>query len=268
MRVWIGAVALLSGCEADFARVELDCRAETGAIGPETGASVAAALLGPTCAGTLGAAIGLDWGSFGFEPDQLAESQVGTYVVLGLLSVIDAPATSFETLKADADIPSVALEGMLDLETAGRMEDDTPSNEAWFEWIQTAVTEVVYLPDGGGAAARYDDATGELSVYDEFVGGDLTNAWPLPYAGAALIHEATHRLSSHTECPDGSGAHCDATPNGAYGVQVWWLSRWQRLGDVARDGDTCRDIDDIKVVICLSMIVDASGWAPCERACD
>lgn len=60
----------------------------------------------------------------------------------------------------------------------------------------------------------------------EFIGKRCAST--LGESAAALVHEASHRVTErHHQCINTlANINCDASPEGAYGIEFWWLHNY------------------------------------------
>lgn len=258
--------------QADYARVRQDCASELGNWLPTHTATEVVAGMGGTCASTLGESVGLDWDGFDFDADDLERSPTGAYLLTGLLSVVAGDLESFDSVLSDTDLPDVASLELERIREETRIEGSAPASEAWFVFLRESLWAVRSAESiEGSASGGYVAAEHTVYVTALVLGWDksLEGAALPAYAGSVLIHEAAHRVAAgHQTCLRAPAeSTCDPTPEGAYGVQVWWLNDWQRHSPGLLEDEGCTELDDLKRGACLMRIDDIEGWAPCDRVC-
>lgn len=260
----------LVGCvgTADYESVARACDEEILTWQPDIPAKELAQTISGRCASILGDAVGMDWDSFGCSADALVEAELCAYVMVGLFAIVASDHGTGEEVVADPWLPEIARDRLL-AEAQGL---NRSTAEVWFQLTQDAIVTTIYadslaFSDGSGAG-MYSQEDRAVVFSDPLLGHLGLEQAALPaFPAAVWIHEASHAFApKHVRCASGNANGCDPTPEGACGIEVWWLNDWMIEYDVL-SSPACVPLDDLKRGVCTSKIEDTEGWEPCERIC-
>ncbi len=175
--------------------------------------------------------LGLDWASFGEIAHQFKAPATRAELVLAGAIVASTPGLGSETEWLAADAPP-SLAAFLRGDLAGERRGDDVAH-AWFDLLGEMIVSTRYDPwitRDSGAWMAYGDGTlvvGDVGDADWEEGGSATDALTALAHASFLMHEASHGVvPGHVPCEDDPDVTCDATVDGAYGVQAWWLTSW------------------------------------------
>jgi len=216
------------------------------------------------CAQALGDSVGLDWESFNLVPGEADETGAGTFILAGIFALaMDRSGPRGELLE-DTMMPLVFR-----AELTVHGNDESSAGAVWLSVMRRWVSSITY---GGSLdsnlAAVYWANTRTLVV------GELLHTWAgtvsPAYSAAALIHEASHGfVERHTPCTsEVFSGQCDSTPEGAFGIQVWWISNWMLAHEVVLSHPECEELEEHKMSRCSLRIESyAPDWEPCHEIC-
>jgi hypothetical protein len=264
---------LLLGCraEADYALVQLDCETEINRWEPDRSAWDAVDYVGEDCARTLGDSIGMEWEVFGFEPDDLTQSDVGAFVLLSLLTLVASDEATLGEALDDPNLSSLAKARLEEIASVEGISRQSPAAEAWFGLVHAEIQWSTYRENVQGMAqAAYDLDTKRVYFSSLTLGwgGSLYRADPLAAGASVILHEAAHGFTPvHGPCTTWSSREsCDPDHEGAYGVGLWWLHSWKVNYMDAIPGSECQTIENFMIGHCLH-IDTADEWFPCLVGC-
>jgi hypothetical protein len=228
------------------------------------------------CMTVVGDQMGVDWASFGDVPhdvDPLPSSSLEN-LVWGAIAASGDVGFSIGTLgRSDGPVgwaafvaESAAQAGLSESENAGAL---------LYALISTSFDRTLYDPDMEGTWAKVDADSSTLTVGligAEEVENPVT-AYPYPNdfeVTSLVVHEIAHfAYEGHYPCPFDEAELCDATPEGAFGVEVWWaqLLLERSLGEEYEWNPPCGDIFPTCDRRC-EFIVDVSGFPACDEGDD
>lgn len=270
---YIVLVSLLAcNHEADYAQVRHDCKEEIAQWRSIQPPADVVALIGKNCASTLGESIGLEWDSFGFEAASLSGSETGAYVLSGLLTVAASDTGTLNTLMVDPDLPIVVKDGLICLTKEQSFTQTTPASEVWYSFIRASIQSTTFAESvSSGAGGGYSSSDDSVVFAPEILGwdGTLIGAALPAFSASVLVHEASHRVTErHHQCINTrADRNCDASPEGSYGIEVWWLHHWMLSYPQVLTDPGCTELDNLKSGACTVHIENTEGWEPCERVC-
>jgi len=208
------------------------------------------------CAESLGAALGMDWSSFGEGPVAFdTPTTIGQLVVSGILQLTAGDYGSVGELQA-----SLTPTELLTTDVAETLEPNQPAAQLFFDYVQGHVEQMSWHPeDELSCFFAYED--GDVHVCLGGLAFSTADQWNVggfpPFVASALVHEAGH---------DDGPAHVDqddADCNGTYGAGARVLEAW-----LAESGPQARplDIDTVEygLSIACAHIVDAGSSCPCD----
>ncbi|MBK9643794.1 MAG: hypothetical protein IPO67_01315 [Deltaproteobacteria bacterium] len=263
---------LILGCraEADYAQVQRDCETEIRLWEPDRSAWDTVDQVDKRCARTLGDSIGMEWEVFGFEPDDLTQSDVGAFVLLSLLTLVASDEATLGEALDDPNLSGLAKARLEEIASVEGLSDQSPAAQAWFELVHAEILSATYQENiQGTAQAAYDrDTKRAFSSLTLGWGGSLYQADPLATGAAILLHEASHAfVPEHGACTTWpSWENCDPDHEGAYGVELWWLHAWRVTYLSSISASECQTIKNFMVGHCYH--IDTAGdWFPCMDSC-
>ena len=260
-------IPLFVSCQgpADYDAVKSACGSALSAWEPSSSAADIVDELDETCAATLGRSLGMNWDSFEASPSDLEASTTGAYLLAGVATMLGHDASSYEDLAEHPTLPEIARIHLEGLRQSGDFGESASAAEAWFAFLQEHVSEVRWNGGdpsltGGGMAAYYADE--ELLIVSSMLDGwkPLDETDPPALVGLVLAHEASHAFTSrHDDC---GIRQCDASPEGSYGIGVWWLADWMQTYSEELDAEACAALDGHLSGQC-NHITDGEEWPPC-----
>lgn len=200
------------------------------------------------CADRLGAAIGMEWDTFGAVPHGFEVAGTTDERVIGGV---------FTLLASD--------QGTIgEWEPDPQLGEDDAVGEVWWDTFTGRIDRIKFS-EREEEAARY-------RPFKTIVFGDLTDAsvhpdWPntVVWVAGLLLHEAAHNGGNfHGRCEVGAaeGYFCDPDPSGAIGVEASWLSDWLDNDRDNRSGSQCEDVVRELRWVC-GLIEEPSNFDPC-----
>lgn len=218
-----------------------------------------------SCSTALGKAVGLDWGSFGTSPHEVAApADLSDALVGGLFVPLGAELGGLEELPDDITPRGAVAQALDSWNRRHYSADEQPAGVFWTDFVSSAIVDIARRTDSGSEDLM-TYALGSVRVSDAF--GSPTDATANPvFVGAAIIHEAAHSVSpGHVSCTDGTGEHCDADETGAWGAEIDFLNVWiWHSGSDASDEDLA--VADSAIAAACGCIMDISGIPVCMRS--
>lgn len=267
---------LILGCraEADYAQVQLDCEVEIRQWTPDRSAWDTVDRVGKHCASTLGDSIGMEWESFGFEPDDLSGSDVGAFVLMSLLTIVASEEETLGEVLYDPNLSTLAKARLEEIASVQGLSNDAPAAHAWFELVHAEIWSATYQESiegiEGQAHAAYNTEL-KQAIFTGLMFGwsdSLYGADPLAAGASVILHETAHAfVPSHGACTTSpSRESCDPDHEGAYGVGLWWLHSWKVKYMNELTDSECDTITNFMSGACLH--IDTEGeWFPCMYGC-
>ena len=224
------------------------------------------------CSAAVGEVIGMDWESFDEQPmDFSRTSSNAKFAVKGFLQLVapNALVLTEETLSSAPELFASTIR-----ENAALLDDplSTDLGKHLFHYAQNAFHRTVLDLEIESAMAYnsgtlfFGDYAGENPEHFPWFSYEISPIAPV------LVHEAAHSDYDfpHVECPPGEyfggnrGPHCDATKEGAYGVQTWWhYQLFEQLVEPNPMEPLCDETVDALQLFC-TVVLDVTDFAPCR----
>ena len=224
------------------------------------------------CSAAAGEVIGMDWESFDEQPMDFSRGTSNAkWAIRGFLKLVtpNAMALTEEALNAAPELFASTI-----VENTTLLEDplSTDLGEHLFYYAQNAFQRTVMELDIERSMA-YNNGTLLVGDYVGEKPGNIpllqSTIDPVP---STLVHEAAHSDydTPHVECPAGEyfsgdrGPNCDATKEGAYGVDTWWHHQiFEQFVEPNPMEPLCEETLDSLQFLC-TVVLDVTDFAPCR----
>jgi len=210
------------------------------------------------CAESAGAALGMDWSTFGEHPAAFdTPTTVAQLVVAGILQLAAGDYGTVGELQA-----SFTPTELLATDNAETLDPARPAAQFLFDYVQAHVDRVSWGPEGQSSCFfAYQD--GDVHVCLDESAFTIAPWWNIggfpPFMASALVHEAGHD-DGPAHIDDG---HFDPDCNGTFGAGARVLDAW-----LAASGPQARPLDIDTVEYGLSFtcddIIEAGPGCPCN----
>lgn len=259
----------LSGCETTpDSTVQPAYDAFVAACGrpPEEAVDGKVLALSRECSSALGDRFAVDWDSFEESPHEIPVAATTAELVIGGFYSAAGPGNSTRAAILAPGCPSELGAILMGLADDASLSSDNEGGELWFLFLDQGVSST--RRDASLASLmRYDDGAvliGDLAQEDDE--NPWTVGWSAPSVASGLVHEAAHGsvLEYHVPCEESAAElECDADPEGAYGVQAWWLYIWLTTNGTAADLGVCVEMVELLDDVC-DRILDHREFVPCQ----
>lgn len=258
---------------SEHERIERRCEAALATYTREASPKVLMEDLDWRCAEALGDAINLDWEASGVDPQALEESETASMLLSGVLAIVGGPQLTVGEVLEDPDLPRVAGDELALLADVYELNEEDSAGELWLTFTRASIKRTLiveltaedpvlffgqYSPDTETASFSQ-----LMTMFGEFEVQSMTSL-----AGEVIIHEATHKLVPyHIPCTNGLTSGCDETPEGAYGVGIWWWNNWLTVEPAFLQTTACDQSEGRLQGACQGHIVEYKDWSPCDWVC-
>lgn len=254
--VSLASSVLAVGCKAEpYAEIRSACGPDGEDFVPLVWGEDSYYSVSEACSTAVGDIVGLDWSSFGDSPTSFDYPETAAQVIVS--SVVNLVGSDHGSTRDLREVNS-----FLNLEAFDNFSSQ--ASRFWLDMFTESVEKVEYVESDRRAYARYWAFGDSILVYSSFtddIDDGAFQAWIPPVTAALLVHESSHKWTTHTECYQ---QQCwDADASGAYGVEATYLYSWLGENSQVVTSAECRLVASSLELACWS-IDDHAGFAPCE----
>ncbi len=241
----------------DYWAAREDCGIEQGEFIPiPSGESEAYVHVQQDCAARIGDDAGINWATFEETPHRIAFPETdGELVVSGLYTILSSDVGNLGELR-ERDMPSKLREDLETISIEAGIEDSDPAGAFWWLYYRRWAEFVFFDAACDIRATAYYSGAFDNTV--AICGFEDEANKVASKAASVMIHETSHGPYPGHEI----GGNKDYTPEGAYGVELRWVSDWlvYNMGHVSNED--CEIVEFNLEWHCIG-IDDPGDYQPC-----